>query len=105
MDKIRRLYLVRPRRADTAIGERADHVRLGPGRPRATATLPRRQLGDMTQRVLSLFAAGDRGGEQFAAERHHMSNLPDVRQMPNTSTDGDPAARDFGFTLELFTSW
>jgi hypothetical protein len=55
--------------------------------------------------VLSLFAAGDRGGEQFAAERHHMSNLPDVRQMPNTSTDGDPAARDFGFTLELFTSW
>jgi hypothetical protein len=55
--------------------------------------------------VLSLFAAGDRGGEQFAAERHHMSNLPDVRQMPNTSTDGDPAAGDFGFTLELFTSW
>jgi hypothetical protein len=47
----------------------------------------------MTQWVFSRFATGDRGGEQFAAERHHVFAPPDVSQMPNTSTDGDPGAR------------
>jgi hypothetical protein len=32
----------------------------------------------MAQRLFSGFAAGDRRGEQFAAERHHLSTLPDA---------------------------
>jgi hypothetical protein len=32
--------------------------------------MARRQLGDMTQRLLARLAARDRDGEQFAAERH-----------------------------------
>jgi hypothetical protein len=32
---------------------------------------PCRQLGDMTERVFVRLGAGDRGGEQLAAERHH----------------------------------
>jgi hypothetical protein len=32
----------------------------------------------MTQRMFAGFAAGDRRGEQFAAERHHLSALPDA---------------------------
>jgi hypothetical protein len=55
--------------------------------------------------MVSRFAAGDRGGEQFAAERHHVSAPPDVNQLPNTSTGGGPAAMGFGFAPELFTSW
>jgi hypothetical protein len=33
--------------------------------------MPCRQFGDMTQWVFARLGAGDRGGEQFAAERHH----------------------------------
>ena len=40
-------------------------------RGRTTIRGLRRQFGNMAQRLLARFAAGDRGGEQFAAESHH----------------------------------
>ena len=33
--------------------------------------MPRRQFGDMAQRMFSGLGSGDRRGEQLAAERHH----------------------------------
>ena len=69
--EIGRLELVRPRRGDSAIMERAHHIRVGPVRPRLRPCLPRRQVGDMAQRILLRIGAIDRAGEQLAAEIRH----------------------------------
>jgi hypothetical protein len=55
--------------------------------------------------MLFRLGAGDRGGEQLAAERYHRFVPPDLNWVPETATGSGVAARRFGFAPELFTSW
>ena len=72
MREVGRGELMRPRRLDAAINKRLHHIWIGPLGPGMPASRARRQIGDMTQWVLSIgTGAVDRASEQLAAEICH----------------------------------
>jgi hypothetical protein len=70
---------MRPRCGDAAIDKRLHHIWIGPLGPSVLESLPRWQIGDMTQRIVAAGnGAVDRASEQLAAEICHYMPSRDV---------------------------